>query len=60
MANRKSYPVPEWVRAVVCLVPFGIAVYVVLALLPDSRGYWALYISAGLCGLVIRHVLTRR
>jgi hypothetical protein len=59
MATRKTYPVPTWVRTVVCLAPFVTAGIVIVICLSTGRGFLLLGGSLTLCGAVAKHVLTK-
>ena len=60
MASNKSYPVPVWVRAIVCLAPFALAAFVVFVTLTENRAPWPMYLALGPCALVIGLSLRRR
>jgi hypothetical protein len=59
MATTKTYPVPTWVRTIVCLAPFVMAGFVVFACLSTGRGFGLLAFALALCVSVIKHVLTK-
>lgn len=59
MGTTKTYPVPTWVRTVVCLAPFVITGSVLIGCLSTGRGFVLLAVSLSLCGAVVRGVLTK-
>jgi hypothetical protein len=59
-SSNKTFPVPVWVRAVVCLAPFVIAAFVVFDTLTEDRGLWPMYLALAPCTLVISLVLAKR
>lgn len=60
MAKRTIFPVPEWVRTVICLTPFAIAGFVVFVTVTENRSIWPMYLALVPCGLVIALVLSRK
>jgi hypothetical protein len=59
MATQETYPVPAWVRTVVCLTPFVIAgASIIISLLTD-RGFLLVSSCLTLCGAIANKVLTR-
>ncbi len=60
MGKPTVFPVPEWVRTIICLAPFAIAGFVAYVTLTDDRSAWPMYVALVPCGLVIRFVLSRK
>jgi hypothetical protein len=59
MASNKSYPVPVWVRTIVCLAPFALAAFVVFVTLTENRAPLLMYLALAPCALVIGLSLRR-
>ena len=59
MDSNKTYPVPVWVRVLVCLTPFVIAGFGTFILLTTGRGYLMMGSALALCALAIRLSLTK-
>jgi hypothetical protein len=59
MASTKTYPVPYWVRVVVCLVPFAMAALTLISCLRTGRGYLLLGSLVTLCAAIAKHALTK-
>jgi uncharacterized membrane protein YidH (DUF202 family) len=59
MATEKTYPVSAWVRTVVCLAPFVIAVAAFITFLSTGRGSLLVGSSLTLCGAIARQVFTK-
>jgi hypothetical protein len=60
MASPKTYPVSDWVRAVVCLAPFAIAGIMAVMCLKTGRGMFILGSALTLCGIIARQALTKK
>ena len=60
MAKRTIFPVPEWVRTVICLAPFAIAGFVAFVTVTEDRSIWPMYMALVPCGLVIMFVLSQK
>jgi hypothetical protein len=60
MATTKTYPVPTWVRTVVCLAPFVMAITAMFMCLSAGRGFGLLGGALAVCAQVIKHVLTKQ
>jgi hypothetical protein len=60
MATTKTYPVPIWVRTIVCLAPFVMALAAMFMYLSVGRGFALLSGALAVCAQVIRHVLTKQ
>ena len=60
MAKPTIFPVPEWVRTIICLAPFAIAGFVAFVTVTEGQNAWPMYIALVPCGLVISLVLTRK
>ena len=60
MATTKTYPVPTWVRTIVCLAPFVMAGVFAALYLITGRGYMLLALPLTLCVTVIKHVLNKQ
>ena len=59
MVPIKTYPVPNWVRTVVCLAPFVISLLAVLVWWRTGWGFPLLGSSLVLCGVIAKHALTK-
>ena len=59
MATQETYPVPAWVRTVVCLTPFVIAGASIFASLITGRGFLLVGSCLTLCGAIANKVLTK-
>jgi hypothetical protein len=60
MDSSKTYPVPTWVRTIVCLAPFVMAVAATFMYLSVGRGFAILGGALAVCARVIKYVLTKQ
>jgi hypothetical protein len=60
MATTKTYPVPTWVRTIVCLAPFVMTIAAMVMFLSAGRGFALLSGALAVCAQVIKHVLTKQ
>lgn len=59
MGTSKTFPVPTWVRTVVCLAPFLMVSAFSVVWLLTGRGLFLLTGASALCAAVVRHVLKK-